>query len=195
MHNRTTGSVSSGISRRPGVSKLNNTKASGFIEPNRSGSVSSESIQPSSLSVAQRPISFPETSTSPKDISKQLDWSVDFDSNVKPALNVKLERILIPGTSVLCVRFSPDGIYLAVAVGTFDHRRIYIYDVKTGAKSWSVTFIFVWRTSIDIRDSFLADNSEKTKHNVWCLCFSPDGKYLAVGGSDEHIRVLFVLLK
>jgi len=189
VQNRPTGSVSSGIPRRPGVSKLNNTKASDFIEPNRSASVS---IQPSPLSIARRPISLPETSTSPKDIPNQLGWSVDFNSNVKPALNMKLERILIPGAPVGCVRFSPDGRYLAVGV---DNRWIYIYDVKTGAKSWSVTFILVWRTSIDFRDSSLADNSEKTKQMVWCLCFSPDGKYLAVGGPDRKLRVLFVLLE
>jgi len=35
------------------------------------------------------------------------------------------------------VRFSPDGKYLAVGVS---NGRTYIPDVKTGAKSWSVTF-------------------------------------------------------
>ena len=88
--------------------------------------------------------------------------------------------------------FSPDGKYLAVGV---DNGRTYIYDVKTGAKSWSVTFILVWKTSIDLRESFLADTSETRKRTVWGLCFSPDGKYLAVGTSNGELRVLFILLE
>jgi len=121
---------------RSGVSQLNNAKASDFIEPNRS---ISESVQSSPLSVTQHAISFLETSASPKDITNQLDqWSVDFtDSNVKPALNAKLENVLIYGGRVWRVRFSPDGKYLAVGV---NNGRTYIHDVKTGAKSWSVTF-------------------------------------------------------
>jgi len=51
---------------------------------------------------------------------------------------MKLEHVLIPGAIVWRVRFSPDGKYLAVAVGD---GRTYIYDVKTGVKSWSVAFI------------------------------------------------------
>jgi len=121
------------------VSRLSNAKASDFIQHNRSVSVSSESIQPSSsLSVSQRPISLPETSTSLKHIPNQLDWSVDFNSDVKPELNVKLEHVLTFGDVVWCVRFSPDGKYLGVGVG---NGRTYICDVKTGTKSWSVTFI------------------------------------------------------
>jgi len=86
------------------------------------------------------PISLPETSTSPKDIPNQLDrWSVNFDSNVEPVLNVKLEYVLTPGGTVWRVRFSPDGKYLAVGV---DNGGTYIYDVKTGTKSWSVTLFW-----------------------------------------------------
>jgi len=130
-----TDSVSSDIIGRPGASQFSNAKASDFSQANQSVSLSSGSIQPS----PQYPISPSGTST---DIPNQLDWSVDFNSNVKPALNVKLERILIPGAPVWCVRFSPDGKYLAVGVL---NGMTYIYDVKTGVKSWSVTLTLVWR--------------------------------------------------
>jgi len=135
-HSRPSDSASSDIPGGSGLSQLSNAKVSDF-QPNRSVSVSSESIQPSSLSVAQQPISLPETSTCPKYVPNQLDWSVDFDGDVKPALKVKLEHVLTPGAVVGRVRFSPDGKYLAVGV---NDGRTYIYDVKTWAKTWSVTF-------------------------------------------------------
>ena len=166
------------------MSKLNDTKAPDFIEPNQSGSVSSESIQPSSLSIAQQPISLPET---PKNIPNQLDWPVDFNGNVGRALNVKLEHVLACETVVGRVRFSADGKYLAVGIR---NGQTYIYDVKTWAKCWSVPFIPVWRMSIDFRDSFLADNSETRKPGIRSLCFSPDSKYIAVGASDGQLRVI-----
>jgi len=186
---RPTDSVTSDITGGSGVSQFRNVVASDFIQPNRSVSVSSESTQ---LSVAQHPISLPET-TSPKNIPNQLEWwSVDFNSNVKRAPNVKLEHVLTPGDKVFCVRFSPDRKYLAVGV---NNGRTYIYDAKTGAKSWSVTFILVWGTSIDFLDSLLADNYETEKRGIWSLCFSPDGKYLAVSALGGQLRVPFLLFK
>jgi len=130
-----TDAVSSDITGS-GVSQLSDAQASDFSQHNQSVSVFSESIQPA---VAQHHISLPETGTS---IPNQLDWSVDFNSDVKPALNVKLEHLLTPGTIVAHLKFSPDGKYLAVGV---DNGRTCIYDLKTMAKSWSVTFMLVWR--------------------------------------------------
>ena len=120
---------------RPGVSQLSNVKASDFSQANQSVSLSSGSIQPSS----QYPISPPGTST---DIPNQLDWSVDYNDDVKRALNLKLEHVWTHGAVVVGVVFSPDGKYLAVGVL---NGMTYIYDVKTGVKSWSVTLTLVWR--------------------------------------------------
>ena len=184
LPSRPTDSVKSGRSQL-------NAKASDFIQASRSVSVSFESIQPSLL-VAQHPISLPGISTSPKDVPDPLDWSVDFNSNVKPALIVKLEHVLMLGVIVWRVKFSPDGKYLAVGV---DDGRTYIYDMKTGAKSWSVTSILVWRMSIEFHDSFHVDTSKTRKRGVWSLCFSPDGKYLAVGVFFGELRVHFLLLE
>ena len=124
-------------------SGASHVKAFNSSQHNQSVSISSESIQPSP-SVTQQPISLPETKTSPKD---QRDWSVNFNSVVKPELNLKVEHVLSHREIVGCMKFSPDRKYLAVGVN--DGRRTYIYDLKTGAKSWSVAFILVWRTSID----------------------------------------------
>jgi len=140
---RSTDSVNSDITGRSGVSQLSDAEASDFIQPNPSVS---EPIQSPSLAVAQHPISLPETSISPTDIPDQLDgWSVDFNNDVKPELDVKLEHVLTHGATVWRVMFSPDGKYLAVGV---NNGRTYIYDVKTGVKSWSVTFILVWRSHL-----------------------------------------------
>ena len=64
---RPTDSISSDTPERSGVSR-----------PHRSVSVSSESIQQTSLSVTRQPISVPETSTSPKYLPHR---SVDFNSD------------------------------------------------------------------------------------------------------------------
>lgn len=136
---RPTDSVSSDITRRSKVSQPGDAKlAPDFIQ-----SVVSPISVKLSPSVAQQPVSLPETSNSPKGILNQLGrWSVNFNSDDKPVLNVKLEYVLTFGAKVRRVRFSPDGKYLAVGV---KDGRAYIYDVKTGVKSWSVAFILVWR--------------------------------------------------
>jgi len=130
-----TDSVSSDIIGRPGASQFSNAKASDFSQANQSVSLSSGSVQPS----PQYPISPPETRT---DIPNQLDWSVDYDDDVKRVLHLKLEHVLTHGAVSAGVVFSPDGKYLAV--GDLNGMT-YIYDVKTGVKSWSVTFTLVWR--------------------------------------------------
>jgi len=123
----------------------------------------------------------------------ELGWlSVDYNDDVKRALNLKLEHVWTHGAVVMGVVFSPDRKYLAVGVV---NRMTYIYDVKTGVKSWSVTFYSGLETSIDVRGSFLADNSETIKRAIWSLGFSPDGKYLAVGVADGQLRVPILLLE
>ena len=161
------------FTRRSGVSQLSIAKASGFIQSNRSTSGSSDSIQPSSLSVTRHPMfRVPETSTSPKDIPNQLDWpSVDFNSNVKRALNVKLEHVLTNGGIVRHVRFSPDRDYLAI--GVRNPSRTYIYDVKTGAKSWSAALLIsVWRHQLTFM-TVASQITTKKNHKAFGVSVSP----------------------
>ena len=62
-------------------------------------------------------------------------WSIAFDKRVKPLINVKLVDVLVYTEEVSCVRFSPDGYYLAVGL---DSGQTYIHNVKLGKRTWSV---------------------------------------------------------
>lgn len=69
-----------------------------------------------------------------------------------------------------CVRFSPDGKFLATGC----NRSAQIYDTKTGAKTCVLT-----------------DQPANSKGDLYIrsVCFSPDGKLLATGAEDRLIRI------
>ncbi|KAF9511707.1 hypothetical protein BS47DRAFT_1318798 [Hydnum rufescens UP504] len=98
------------------------------------------------------------------------DWWAIFNPNVPRVLDVNLNLTLIHESVVCCVRFSPDGKYLATGA----KRTTQIYDVKTGA----------------IRCVLEDEGASKTDDlYIRSVCFSPDGKYLATALEDKKIRV------
>ncbi|KAI0414744.1 WD40 repeat-like protein [Xylaria grammica] len=86
------------------------------------------------------------------------------------ALGVALEYTLPHKDAVRCVRFSPDGKYLATA-----HRAsIRIFEVNNGKECYSLE-----------EGSFgFAGGGD-----IWSICFSPGGEYVAAGGDDKLVKV------
>lgn len=107
----------------------------------------------------------------PKDLKKEgSDWLAIFNPKVKRTLDVNLVHTLMHESVVCCVRFSPDGKYLATGC----NRSAQIYDTKTGAKV-----------------CILMDSAAANKGDLYIrsVCFSPDGKFLATGAEDRQVRV------
>jgi glucose repression regulatory protein TUP1 len=88
-------------------------------------------------------------------------------------LKVDLVHTLEHASVVCCVKFSPDGRYLAAGC----NRQTHIYDVSTAT-----------------RMCVLQDDSVSKDGDLYIrsVCFSPDGKYLATGAEDKQIRVCYV---
>ena len=113
----------------------------------------------------------------PRELKKEgSDWIAIFNPKVKRVLDVNLVHTLMHESVVCCVRFSPDGKYLATGC----NRSAQIYDTKTGAKA-----------------CVLSDppNSAKGDLYIRSVCFSPDGKFLATGAEDRQIRIWNIATK
>ncbi|KAI1742164.1 WD40-repeat-containing domain protein [Xylaria scruposa] len=98
------------------------------------------------------------------------DWFAIFNQHVPRVLDVELVHTLPHESTVRCVRFSPDGKYLATSCNDSAQ----IYDVSTG-KNICV----------------LQDGKINTTNELFfkSVCFSPDSKYLATIGEDKLIQV------
>lgn len=98
------------------------------------------------------------------------DWVAIYNPKVQPVLDVNLVHTLIHDSVVCCVRFSPDGKFVATGC----NRSAQIYDTKTGAKT-----------------CVLQDPQQSSEGDLYIrsVCFSPDGRSLATGAEDRQIRI------
>ena len=88
----------------------------------------------------------------------------------------------------MCVRFSPDGKYLAIG---FEDGTAQIHDVNEGVKQWydQATLRYIRVLIVRHLSELYADQSSKGA--IYSVCFSPNSDYLAAAGEDGQIRVSY----
>lgn len=98
------------------------------------------------------------------------DWIVGYNPSIQTNLNIDLMHTLDHSSVVCCVKFSHDGKYLASGC----NKSAQIYDVETGEKVHNI-----------LTDEFGKDGDLYIRY----VCFSPDGRYLALGAEDKTVKI------
>ncbi|KAG5961354.1 transcriptional regulatory protein rco1 [Claviceps cyperi] len=106
-------------------------------------------------------------------------WSAYFNPDVKRVLDVELVQTLDHDSVVCCVRFSPDGRYIA----TGSNKLAQIFDANNGRK------VCMFEIQCDDAQDKSADLYVRS------LGFSPDGRYLVAGSEDKLVRVWDIATK
>jgi len=155
------------------VSNLRNQRISSISAPQASSSSYAIPTQPSITSIEEIQ-------------SNQPKWSVSHNPKIKQALHIDLAKTFDLAAEVFCVKFSPDGKYLAVGLGEGNGRTC-IYYVEDGSKIWLVPSQLTYGLLLTFRASCLVDLYLKEQPIVWCVQFSPDNKYIAT--ASDGLRV------
>ncbi|KAF8333298.1 WD40-repeat-containing domain protein [Amanita rubescens] len=146
-------------------------------ERNRENTVAD--IPPSRIEALPRPLqgAFIDGSnifTVPDEYRREgSDWYAVFNPKVKRVLDIQLVHKLMHESVVCCVRFSPDGEYLATGC----NRTAQVFNTKTGTKICALT------------------HGQEGDLYIRSVCFSPDGKLLATGAEDKKIRIWHIAKK
>ena len=67
--------------------------------------------------------------------SRQTVWSVSHNPNIKPSLQIDLVKTFNFTAKVTCVKFSPNGKYLAVGTSV-GCGKTFVYDMEKGLEIW-----------------------------------------------------------
>ncbi|KAG5972123.1 hypothetical protein E4U56_006348 [Claviceps arundinis] len=108
------------------------------------------------------------------------EWTAYFNPDVKRVLDVELVQTLEHHSVVCCVRFSPDGKYVATGC----NKLAQIFDAHDGRK--------VCKLEIEHGDD--APNKAADLY-IRGLAFSPDGRYLLTGTEDYLLRIWDIATK
>jgi len=98
------------------------------------------------------------------------DWIVGYNPSIQTNLNIDLMHSLDHNSVVCCVKFSHDGKYLASGC----NKSAQIYDVETGEK---------------IHNIYADELGKEGDLYIRSVCFSPDGRYLALGAEDKTVKI------
>ena len=89
---------------------------------------------------------------------------------------------------VLCVRFSPDGRYLAIGCR---NGAAQIHDVNAGAKQWYDQATLRYIRVLIVRHLSELYAGQSSQSGIYSVCFSTNSDYLATAGEDGQIRVSY----